>query len=36
MNGRWMLALVVILTVLSTVPAVARPTQQRFDLPMMR
>ena len=34
MNRRWLLALVVILTVLSTVPAVARPTQQRFDLPV--
>src|SRR4028119_1535578 len=34
MNRRWMLVLVVILTVLSTVPAVARPAQQRFDLPV--
>ena len=34
MNGRWMLALVVILTMLGTVPASARPASQLFDLPV--
>jgi hypothetical protein len=34
MNRRWMLALVVILTMLGTVPARAGPASQRFDLPV--
>ncbi len=34
MNRRWLLSLVVILTVLGTLPTNARPPQQRFDLPV--
>jgi len=34
MNRRWLLALVVILTMLGTLPTHARPPQQRFDLPV--